>query len=178
MADWKYNPDNYNPDGYELIPPGDYRVRIEDCEEKLTQTGKDMYKLTLAVSGYSAHIWYYLVFDNTDEKSRKYTDQRLGSIFDSFNIPRGNINPSDWKGKTGGARIKNNTYKGEMRAELHYFLKRKKVDELPAWKEGSTLQPATTTDFNTNDFSTSDFSPEAIDTEKGFDDTSGMKIPF
>ena len=150
-------------------------MRIEDCEEKLTQTGKDMYKLTLSVSGYSAHIWYYLVFDSTDEKSRKYTDQKLGSIFDSFNIPKGNLNPSDWKGRTGGARIKNNTYKGEMRAELHYFLKRKKVDELPAWKEGSTASTAQS--VPTSDFSTEDFSPQAYDTEKGFTDSSG-DIPF
>ncbi len=174
MADWKYNPDNYNPDGYELIPPGEYRVRIEDCEEKLTQTGKDMYKLTLSVSGYSAHVWYYLVFDSTDEKSRKYTDQKLGSIYDSFNIPKGNLDPSDWKGKTGGARIKNSLYNGEMRAELHYFLRRKKVDELPAWKEGSTAsaQPVTTPDF-----STENFSPKAYDVEKGFSDNSS-DIPF
>lgn len=159
MADWKYNPDEYNPNRFELIPPGDYRVRIEECEEKYSQTGKDMYKLTLAVSGYSAHIWYYLVFDSSNEETRKYTNQRLGSVYDSFSIPKGNLNPNDWKGKTGGARIKNRLYNDEMRAEISYFLTRKKVDTLPAWQEGnSTAAKAPSPEFG--DFNPQPFNPE------------------
>ena len=172
MNDWKYNPDNYNPDGYELIAPGNYRVRIEDCEEKLTQTGKDMYKLTLSVSGYSAHVWYNLVFDSTDERMRKMTDQKLGSIFDSFDIPKGSLSPTDWKGRTGGARIKNSLYNGEMRAEVSYFLKRKKVDELPAWREGNTgtSNPPTST--------ASDFNAQALEFGQSFSDNAEDKIKY
>ena len=53
MADWKYNPDDYKPDSYTLIPPGEYRVRIEDADERVSQTGKTMFRLTLKVSGRS-----------------------------------------------------------------------------------------------------------------------------
>lgn len=163
MTDWKYNPDEYNPNGFELIPPGDYRVRIEDCEEKYTQTGKDMYKLTLAVSGHSARVWYCLVFDSSNEEMRKYTNQRLGSVYDSFNITRGNLNPDDWKGKTGGAKIKHRLYNDEMRAEISYFLTRKKVDALPAWQEGnSTSAKKSTSEFG-------NIGTEMFSTDEGFD---------
>ena len=162
MADWKYNPDDYNPNGYELIPPREYRVRIENCEEKVSQTGKDMFKLTLAVSGYSAHIWYYLLFDSTDEEARKRTNNKLGSIYDSFNIPKGNLNPTDWKGRTGGAKIKHRTYNEETRAEVHYFLTRNKVDALPAWQEAGG------TKSSMHNSETANFSPEAFNPEEGF----------
>ena len=51
MADWKYNPENYNPNGFTLIPEGNYRVRIDTAENKVSRSGKDMIKLTLSVSG-------------------------------------------------------------------------------------------------------------------------------
>lgn len=156
MTDWKYNPEEYDPNGFTLIPPGDYRVRIEDCEEKLTQTGKDMYKLTLAVSGYNSRVWFYLVFDSTTEEARKYTNQRLGSVYDSFNIPKGNLNVSDWKGKVGGARIKNRLYNDEMRAEVSYFLTRKKVDALPAWQESKPSAKPQDSTFG-------EFTPQSFD---------------
>ena len=169
MAEWEYNPDDYNPDGYGLIPPGEYRVRIEKCEEKVSQTGKDMFKLTLAVSGYSAHVWCNLVFDSTDEESRRRTNNRLGSVYDSFNIPKGNLNPDDWKGKVGGAKIRHKIYNEETRAELHYFLTRKKVDALPAWQEGSRAKsPVHASDAD-------NFSPEPFNPEEGFGQD---KIPF
>lgn len=166
MADWKYNPEDYNPDSYTLIPPGEYRVRIEDADERVSQTGKTMFRLTLKVSGYNSLVWYYLVFDSTDEEARKRTNQRLGSIYDSFNIPKGNINPYDWKGKTGGAKIRNKPdNNNEMRAEVHYFLTRKKVDALPAWQEGSTGKPATAQvqDTGFGDFNPQPFDPDAHD---------------
>lgn len=167
MADWRYNPEDYDPDGYGLIPPGEYRVRIEDCEEKLSQTGKEMFKLTLAVSGYSARVWYYLVFDSTDEEARKRTNNRLGSIYDSFSIPKGNINPDDWKGKAGGAKIRHRIYNEETRAELHYFLPRKKVDMLPAWQEGNKAP--------TQGIKSGDLIPAAFNPEEGFVQSD---IPF
>ena len=167
MADWKYNPDEYNPNRFELIPPGDYRVRIENCEEKFTQTGKDMYKLTLAVSGHSAYVWYNLVFDSSTEEMRKYTNQRLGNVYDSFSIPKGNLNPDDWKGKVGGARIKHKMYNDEMRAEISYFLSRKKVDALPAWQEGNSTSSQThSSEYNS--FNPQPFNAEGTDSDLHF----------
>ena len=137
MANWKYNPGNYNEDGFSLIPAGDYRVRIDTAEETESRSGKDMIKLTLSVSGQNTKLWFYLVFDNSSEQAIQNTDQRLGSIFNSFNIEPGNLNTYDWEGKTGGARIRQRTDpNGNLRSEVHFFLPRKKVDELPAWIEG------------------------------------------
>lgn len=143
MANWKYNPGNYNEDGFALIPAGDYRVRIDSAEETESRSGKDMIKLTLSVSGQSTKLWFYLVFDSSNEQAIRYTDQRLGSIFNSFNIEPGNMNTYDWEGKTGGARVRQRTDpNGSLRSEVYYFLPRKRVDELPAWIEGKGETPA------------------------------------
>lgn len=135
MIDWKFNPNNYESDSYELIPAGDYRVRIEEASERVSRSGKEMICLKLKVNGYNAPLWYYLVFDSSSEDARKWTDQRLGSVYESFQIERGNLNIQDWVGKTGGVRVKNRTDQdGEMRSEVHYFLSRKRTDKLPLWE--------------------------------------------
>ena len=144
MADWKYNPENYNPNGFTLIPEGNYRVRIDTAENKVSRSGKDMIKLTLSVSGNDSKIWFYLVFDSSSEQMRQMTDQRLGSIYDSFGITSGSMDVYDWEGKTGGAHIRHRpNQNGDMRAEVSYFLTRSKVDALPAWREGSKAPEAT-----------------------------------
>ncbi|MBQ3456481.1 MAG: DUF669 domain-containing protein [Synergistaceae bacterium] len=141
MLNWHYNPANYNAEGYQLIPPGEYRVRIEDAEETESKTGKPMIKMTLKVSGYNSKIWNYVVLDNTSEKAIAMTDNNLGRIYDSFNIPQGNLNLQDWKGKVGAAEIKNELDNKEvMRAGVKYFIQRKKQDTLPAWQENPTVK--------------------------------------
>ena len=138
MIDWKYDPKNYESESYVVIPVGDYRVRIEEASERVSQSGKEMIRLKLKVNGYNIPLWYYLVFDSSTEESRKKTDQRLGSIYESFGIERGNLNVKDWEGKTGGVRVKNRTDDNEeMRAEVHYFLNQKRTKRLPSW-EGET----------------------------------------
>lgn len=152
MADWKYNPDDYNPNGFGLIPVGDYRVRIDTAENKVSRSGKDMIKLTLSVSGYDTKVWFYLVFDSSSEKLRQMTNQKLGSIYDSFGINSGSTDVYDWEGKTGGAHIRHRPDQdGDMRAEVSYFLTRKKVDALPAWRSGSSA-PGPETSTATDDF--------------------------
>ncbi len=145
MLSWKYNPENYNADGnsYQLVPPGQYRVRIEDAEETISKaSGKDMIKLTLKVSGYEGHIWYYQVLDGSTAEKRRNTDNRLGQIFDSFNIPQGDMNLENWKGKVGAANIKNELDNKEtMRAVISWFIQRSKQDELPAWQEHPYSEP-------------------------------------
>lgn len=141
MLKWDYNPDNYNADGYQLIPPGKYRVRIDDAEEKVSSTGKDMVKLTLKVSGYNSKIWHYLVLDGSSPEAKARTDDKLGRLFDSFNIPQGDMNEGNWKGKVGAAEIKNEPdNKGTMRAVVSWFIKRKEQDELPNWQEQATAK--------------------------------------
>lgn len=136
MLNWKYNPANYNAGGYQLVPPGQYRVRIEDAEETESKTGKPMVKMKLKVSGYNGYIWKYVVLDSTSPEAIARTDDYLGRIFDSFNIPVGSMNLEDWKGKVGAAEIKNEPNdKGTQRAEVNWFIRRNEQRELPAWQE-------------------------------------------
>ena len=141
MIEWRFNPENYNPNGYELVPPGDYRVRIENAEEQTSKTGKPMIKMTLKVSGYEGNLWNYMVFDNSTPETHRRTDNNLGRIFDSFGIAQGDMNLENWKGKIGAATIKNEPdNKGTMRAVVSWFIQREKQDSLPMWQEHRAAQ--------------------------------------
>ena len=138
MINWKFNPNNYDPNGYQLIPPGTYRVRIENAEETTSKTDKPMIKMTLKVSGYDSTVWNYMVFDNSTPEAAKRTDNNLGRIFDSFAITPGDLNLGNWKGKVGAAQIKNEPdNKQVMRHVISWFIIRQEQDKLPAWQEHS-----------------------------------------
>ncbi len=138
MTDWKYNSDDYDADDYGVLPAGKYRVRIADVEEKQSRAGNDMYVLTLDVSGSNSKLWYYMVFmsDNV-----KLTNAKLGTIFDSFGITPGDLNIEHWKGKVGACKVKHEEYDGEPQAKVHYFLKKKEQEKLPAWVEPEKANP-------------------------------------
>ncbi len=87
----KYNPNDYNEDKYSLIPEGDYRVRIENAEEATSHANNNMIKLTLAISGYSSKLWYYLVLNDNSPEEIKKTNKKLGKIFESFGIAEGDF---------------------------------------------------------------------------------------
>ena len=146
MAVWTYyDPDDFNENSYGLIPEGKYRVRIEQAEDRVSQSGKDMIRLTLEVSGYSSKVWRNIVLDSSNDEAIKRTNHWLGTIFSSFGITQGNMNLDDWKGKVGGAKIRHKKgADGVTRAEISYFLYRKEVDKLPDWQGGSaggTINP-------------------------------------
>ena len=138
MINWKYNPEDYGK--IRPITPGQYRVRIEDAEEAVSKnTGKDMIKLTLKVSGYNQKVFHYIVFNTENQEAIERTNDNLGRIFDSFNIEPGNLNVLDWKGKVGAAEISNREdNQGNMQSNVKFFIKRNKQDSLPAWQEGTT----------------------------------------
>ena len=146
---WNYKPEDFREDNYGIIPEGNYRVRIEKAEEQVSRSsGKPMIKLTLAVSGYGSKIWCYQVLDNSDREHEQKTNQRLGTIFNSFAIAQGNMNLSDWEGKTGGAYIRHGKdAQNNARAEVAYFLYRKEVDLLPAWHKNQISFEPDMTDF-------------------------------
>ena len=110
------------------IPVGEHRVRIANAEKAISKNGNDMLVLTLDVSGYTAHLWYYVVFlvDHPE-----ITNRNLTSIFDSFGIPEGDFNLNNWKGKIGACMTKQDEYGTKVR----YFLSKEKQAALPAWKE-------------------------------------------
>ena len=136
MIDWKFNPEDYNPDRFQLVPPGKYRVRIEDAEEQTSKSGYPMIKMKLKVSGYNTQIWHYMVFMSNDAEAIRRTNDNLGRIFDSFGIQAGDLNIEHWKGKAGAAEIKNEAdNKGNQRATVSYFIKREEQGGLPMWQE-------------------------------------------
>ena len=136
---WNFDPNQYEEKtGFTIIPVGDHRVRIEDVISKKSNAGRDMFEITLAVSGHSSKLWYYLVLDPSDPKK---TNQRIGDFFNSFGITDYNMaNYSLWKGKVGAVRVIHEEYNGEQQAKVRFCLNRKNQDKLPPAKFGN---PAT-----------------------------------
>ena len=154
MYNWQFDAKDYNPDGqFTPLPPGDYRVRIEKAEEAKSKTsGADMIKLTLAVSGSKRKLWFYIVFpfenDPDFAKKKRMTNQKLGEVWESFNLKVGDLNVLNWRGKVGAARVKQekNEQKGEMQNAVSYFLTRKRQEGLKPWQEPDSDNDAPSND--------------------------------
>lgn len=129
---WNFDSTQVEEKTFQVIPVGDYRMRIRAAEEQKSSKGNDMVKLTLDVSGYSSTIWHYIVFmpDNPT-----ITNTKLAEFWDSFGIPVGNLNVSSWVGKIGAGRVKHEDYKGEPSPKISYFKKKSEQEKLPAWQE-------------------------------------------
>ena len=134
MIDWKFDSNDYEEQSFKPIPVGDHRVRIASAEEQTSGSGRQMIKLVLNVSGYNSTIWHFIVFMS---ENQKLTNQKLGELWNSFDIPQGNFNLQQWVGKVGAAKIKHEDYNGELNAKVAYFINKDRQDKLPAWKEPS-----------------------------------------
>lgn len=132
MVNWNFNAADYEEQNFKPIPIGDHRVRIASAEEQTSNSGRQMIKLVLDVSGYSATIWHFIVFM---PENQKLTNQKLGELWNSFGIPQGNFNLNSWVGKVGAAKVKHEDYNGEPTAKISYFINKSKQDKLPAWQE-------------------------------------------
>ena len=79
---WDFDSKEYNPDGqFSPLPPGDYRVRIEEAEETQSKSGNDMIKVTLSVSGKSNKLWHYIVFPRQIPQFAIFTKQERIATF-------------------------------------------------------------------------------------------------
>ena len=142
---WQFDPNQYEESSFSIIPEGDHRVRIEDVVSKQSKSGRDMFEITLAVSGYGSRLWYYLVLDPSDPKK---TNQRIGSFFDSFGITDYNMaNYLRWKGKVGAVRVVHEEYNGDNQAKVRFCLSRKNQDKLPPAKFSSSENAAPANTF-------------------------------
>lgn len=130
---WNFQRDESN--GFEVIPVGEHRVRIESAEKSTSKNGKEMIIMKLAVSGYSASLWHYIVFlpDNP-----AITNRNITQVLDSFDIPDSEVfNLVKWVGKVGACRVKHETYNDEVTAKINYFIHKRKQGDLPPWKDSA-----------------------------------------
>ena len=139
MINWNYDSSAYSKQDFTPIPEGAYRVRITKAEEKTSKSGYQMIALTLEVNGYKKKpVLDWVVFNDKDEESIQRTNQKIGRIFDSFQIKQGDLTPANWEGKDGGAYIKiqEEEYQGTKRKrnQIVNYLVREKVEELPFWE--------------------------------------------
>ena len=130
---WNYNESNYTEKSFKPIPEGDHRVRISNVSEESFSNGKNGLKISLDVSGHNSKLWYYITLDPADRKS---TDQRLGELFNCFNITEGERNSLEpWVGKYGAVRVKHDLYEGRTLARVAFCLSRDQHDRLPEWRD-------------------------------------------
>jgi hypothetical protein len=131
---WNFDNTQYTEQSFKPIPVGEHRVRIAQAEESTSQAGNQMIKLTLEVSGHNSKIWHNVVFM---PDKQQLTNQKLGELFNSFEIQPGNFNLASWIGKVGAAKVKHEVYNGETSPKVNYFISRDKQANLPAWVEPS-----------------------------------------
>lgn len=149
MANWNYNPNQYEERDFSIIPEGNYRVRISDVVEKVFRSGNEGYEITLDVAGRSGKLWFYLVLNKQNEKQ---TNQNLGAFFNSFGITNTQLgNGRQWIGKVGGVRVKHEEYNGNMSAKVQYLLSKSKQDELPPWQDKAASMAQQPIEINDDD---------------------------
>lgn len=118
---------------FEVIPEGQYRIRIKSAEKAQSKSGNDMLALQFDVSGSNSILYHYIVFlaDRPE-----ITNRMLTQFFDSFkDIPEGEFDTAKWIGKVGACKVKHEEYNGDKKAKISYFIKADKQGDLPAWKE-------------------------------------------
>lgn len=148
MAQWTYDPSQYKESDFQMIPVGDYRVRITDVVEKTFNSGNEGYEMTLEVNGYNSKLWYRLVLDKSNPVS---TNQRIGDFFNSFGITNPGMGTGkQWVGSVGAVRVKHSEFNGNTRAEVAYCINRNRQDKLPAWKNGTATTAAPVVNSSVN----------------------------
>ena len=127
IKDWAYERVEQE---FKPLQVGKYRLRIKNAEKAVSNnSGNDMLIITFEVSGSNQTLIHYIPFLSDRPE---ITNRMLTAFFDSFGID-GNFNLSSWIGKCGGCQTKMETYNGEDRAKIAYFLNKKQQESLPAW---------------------------------------------
>ena len=138
---WEYKREESNSE-FQVIPEGEYRIRIKSADKAVSKSGNDMLKLTFEVSGYNSLLFHYIVF-MADRP--EITNRMLTQFFDSFkDIPEGEFDTNKWIGKVGACKVKHEEYNGKQSAKIHYFINANKQGSIPAWKEPTNNTTAST----------------------------------
>lgn len=146
MANWTFNPAEYQENDFTIIPAGDHRVRVNEVVSKTFNSGREGYEITLEVSGHNSKLWFYLILDPADTKK---TNQRIGTFFESFGITDYDMTHfNGWIGKVGAVRVKHEAYNGSDQAKVAFCLSKKNQEKLPAAKFSGNA-PAPVAGFTT-----------------------------
>ena len=138
---WEYKREESNSE-FQVIPEGEYRIRIKSADKAVSKSGNDMLKLAFEVSGYNSQLFHYIVFM---PDRPEITNRMLTQFFDSFkDIPEGEFDTNKWIGKVGACKVKHEEYNGKQSAKIHYFINANKQGSLPAWKEPTNNTTAST----------------------------------
>lgn len=124
---------------FDVLPEGQYRVRIKGAEKAQSKSGNDMLVLQLEVSGSTTILYHYIVF--MPDKP-EMTNRMLTQFYDSFkDIAEGDFNMNNWIGKVGAVKTKNEEYNDQLRPKVSYFIHVNKQGDLPPWEnpDGSTV---------------------------------------
>lgn len=123
---------------FEVLPEGQYRIRIKSADKAISKSGNDMLALQFEVSGSNSILYHYIVFMNDRPE---ITNRMLTQFFDSFkDIPEGDFNMANWIGKVGACKVKHDEYNGNTTAKISYFIHKDKQADLPPWKEPSNTE--------------------------------------
>lgn len=127
---------------FEVLPEGQYRIRVKSAEKAVSKNGNDMLVLQFEVSGSNTLLYHYITFmDNKPE----VTNRMLTQFFDSFkDIAEGDFNMQNWIGKVGACKVKHEEYNGNESAKISYFIHKDKQGDLPAWQEPTNSEGAGT----------------------------------
>ena len=118
---------------YEVIPVGDYRVKVESVDKKVSSNGNDMLAIKFAVSGRKSYLFHNIVFL---QDRPEITNRMLTNFYHAFpQIPMGEFDLNKWIGKVGAVHVKHEDYNGSPQARVHYFIDASKQNGLPAWVE-------------------------------------------
>ena len=128
-----------------ILPAGEYDVLIKEVNDKVSQrTGIDMIELTLEILNEphkGKHLRYYI---NND----KYADEKVVNIMSSCGreAPH-DINSNIFRGGLiGKVKTKQETYNGELKASVNYWITRKAGQS----QQAQPAQPPQT-QYNPND---------------------------
>jgi hypothetical protein len=150
MANWNFDPSQYNERDFAIIPAGDHRVRISEVVEKTFNSGNNGFEITLDVNGHNSKLWFYLVLD---QRNPQQTNQRIGEFFNSFGISNTMLGSGkQWVGAVGAVRVKHEEYNGSQQAKVAYCIARSRQDKLAPWQgNANTSSAAPNMSFNGSD---------------------------